>query len=126
MAQKEGKHPKAQTPKHAQPAVDTTESGPSRLHAPRDPHAVKPVVDTTESGPSRLYAPSAPHPVESGKSRLYAPKTSPGVESGKSRLQTSAFPHQPAGGKRPVAATHPSVGVDTTEAGPPRLVQFRR
>jgi hypothetical protein len=124
MAQKEAKRPKAPTSEHAKPAVDTTESGRSRLHAPSEPHAVKPAVDATESGPSRLYAPSAPHAVESGKSRLHAPKTPPAVESGKSRLQPSAFSYQPAGRKRPVAPTH--LSVDTTEAGPPRLVQFRR
>jgi hypothetical protein len=69
--------------------------------------------DTTEAGPSRLYAPSKRHTVESGPSRL---KTS------------SAFGFQPPGGVRTVASTrsHIGAGVDTTESGPPRLVQFRR
>jgi hypothetical protein len=120
------KNTRAPKSEHANPAVDTTEGGRSRLHAPSGPHAVKPVADTRESGRSRLYAPSGPHAVESGKSRLYAPKTPPAIESGKSRMQTSAFPHQLTGGVRPAAPTHPSVGVDTTEAGPARLVQYRR
>ena len=68
--------------------------------------------DTAEAGPSRLYASGKPH----------------SVESGPSRLQTSAVSRQPARGVRTVTSTRPhiGVGVDATEAGPPRLVQYRR
>ena len=83
--------------------------------APRRPHPVPVGVDATEAGPSRLYAPGEPHAVESGKSRLYAPT-----------IPFAAFPSRPAGGVRPITPTHPGVRVDTTEAGPSRLVQYRR
>jgi len=102
--------------------------------------APAPEIDRTESGPSRLHAPSEPQAVESGKSRLHAPKHPAAVESGISRLKTSAFAPKgprigvgameagPPRSMRPVPSTQPRVGggVDTTEAGPPRLVQYRR
>jgi hypothetical protein len=99
----------------------------TRTKAPMPEHA-KLDAHTTESGPSRLHAPSKPHVVEAGKSRLHTPTKPPAVASGKSRLQTSALGRRSAGAMHSAAPTLPHVGagVDTTEAGPPRLGQYRR
>jgi hypothetical protein len=68
-------------------------------------------LDKTERGPSRLYAPGKPHEVESGPSRL----------------RRSLGRHQAVEARRVAfIRPHPEAAVDTTEAGPARLVRFKR
>jgi hypothetical protein len=88
-------------------------------------------ADTTETGAARLHAPQRPRAVESGTARLQTSvlgRLPPAVESGTARLQTPVFGRPPVGGTHPVTPTRPHAGAgsDTTESGPPRLVQHRR
>jgi hypothetical protein len=69
-------------------------------------------LDKTEAGPSRLYAPGKPREVEAGPSRV-----------------RSATPQrQQTGDSRELAHTGPQIGtsLDRTEAGPARIVRYRR
>lgn len=68
-----------------------------------------------------------PDTAETGPSRLHAPQKRLAVESGKSRLQTSVPGHLRVGGHLVTSTRpHPGAGLDTTESGPPRIVQYRR
>ena len=87
--------------------------------------------DTSEAGPSRLHAPQRPLPVESGKPRLQTfilGRLPPAVEFEKSRLHPPVFSRPPLGGMRPATSTRPhaDAGSDTTESGPARLGPHRR
>jgi hypothetical protein len=68
-------------------------------------------AEKAESGPPRLHAPGRPHEVESGPPRL----------------RTSVLgPHQARGAHTVASPRLLSANVDTTEAGPARLVQYRK
>jgi hypothetical protein len=87
--------------------------------------------DTTETGPARLHAPKRSLAVESGTARLQTSllgRLPPAVESGTARLQPPIFSAPPVGGTRPVTSSrsYAGAGLDRTESGPPRLVQYRR
>jgi hypothetical protein len=68
-------------------------------------------LDKTEAGPSRLYAPGKPREVESGPSRLQ-PATPRGQQL------RNAYQASSTGSLEPTA--------DTAEAGPARIVRYRK
>jgi hypothetical protein len=70
-------------------------------------------LDKTEAGASRLYAPGKPREVEAGPSRVQPMPPQ--------RQQFTAPPHS-------LSYSGPQVGtsVDTTEAGPARIVRYRK